>query len=165
MHVSYTRGDRIFFASVEMSLPSGAGDEERQNIFCYDTITHAVSKIMPQGVIDFSGGNLYLFALTHDSHGMLLPGRKNTLLLLSTLNSKVLIDEKEGFGEGDNPPLYLVAQWKGPDQVSCLVSEKSHYLTDDPNTPHRRKEIVILDANGNLQQVLSKNWPDELLDF
>jgi hypothetical protein len=165
MHVSYTRENRIFFASVEMSLPSGGSDEERQNIFCYDTLTHAVSKIMPQGVIDFSGGNLYLFALSHDSHGVLLPGRKNTLLLLSTLNSKVLIDEKEGFGEGDNPPIYLVAQWKGPDQVSCLVSEKSHYLTDDPNTPHHRKEIVILDANGNLKQVLSKDWPDELLDF
>jgi len=166
MHVSYAceSDNRIFFASVKMSLPSGESDEERQNIFCYDTLTHAVSEIMPQGVLDFSQGNLYLFAFSHDSRKILLPGHKNTLIILSN-NSKVLIDEKEGFGKGDNPPIYLVAQWKGPDQVSCLVSEKSHYLTNDPNTPVRRKEIVILDADGNLKQILSKDWPDELLDY
>ena len=166
MHVSYGResDNRILFASVEMSLPSGAIDEERQNIFCYDTITHAVSKIMPQGLLDFSEGNLYLFSLSPDSRQMLLHGRKNTLMVVGS-NLKLLIDEKEGFGEGDNPPVSLVAQWKGPEQVSCLVSEESHFLTDDPNTPHRRKEIVILDAEGNLKQILSKDWPDELLDF
>jgi hypothetical protein len=166
MHVSYAceSDNRIIFASVKMSLPSGKSDEEKQTIFCYDTLTHAVSEIMPQGVLDFSQGNLYLFALSGDSRKMLLPGHKNTLILLSN-NSKVLIDEKEGFGKGENPPIYLVAQWKGPDQVSCLVSEKSHFLTDDPNTPHRRKEIVILGTDGNLKQVLSKDWPDELLDY
>jgi hypothetical protein len=166
MHVSYAceSDNRILFASVKMSLPSDIAGEEKTTIFCYDTITHAVSEIMPQGVLDFSGGNLYLFALSGDSREILLHGKKNTLILLSN-NPKLLIDEKEGFGEGDNPPLNLVAQWKGPDRVCCLVSEKSHYLTDDPNTPHRRKEIVILDTNGNLKQILSKDWPDELLKF
>jgi len=166
MHVSYAceSDNRIFFASVRMSLPSGESDEERQNIFCYDTLTRAVSEIMPQGVRDFSQGNLYLFAFSHDSRQMLLPGRKNTLIILSN-NPKVLIDEKEGFGKGENPPISLVAQWKGPDRLSCLVSEKSHYLTNDPNTPARRKEIVILDVDGDLKQILSKNWPDELLDY
>jgi hypothetical protein len=167
MHVSYAceSDNRILFASVKMSLPSGRSDEEKQNIFCYDTLTGAVSEIMPQGVLDFSQGNLYLFALSHDSRKILLHGKKNTLILLSN-NPKVLIDDNEGFPEakkGENPPLSLVAQWKGPDQVSCLVSEKSHFLTDDPNTPVRRKEIVIIDADGNLKQILSKNWPDELL--
>jgi hypothetical protein len=166
MHVSYTceSDNRILFASVKMSLPSSKLDEEKQTIFCFDTLTWAVSEIMPQGVLDFSQGNLYLFALSHDSRKILLHGKKNTLILLSN-NPKLLIDEKEGFGKGENPPLYLVAQWKGPDLISCLVSEKSHYLTSDPNTPARRKEIVILDADGNLQQILSKDWPDELLDY
>jgi hypothetical protein len=166
MHVSYAceSDNRILFASVKMSLPSGKIDEEKTTIFCCDTLTGAVSEIMPQGVLDFSQGNLYLFALSHDSRKILLHGKKNTLILLSN-NPKLLIDEKEGFGKGENPPLYLVAQWKGPDRVSCLVSEKSHFLTNDPNTPARRKEIVILDANGNLQQILSKDWPDELLDY
>ncbi|MCJ7778098.1 MAG: hypothetical protein MUP16_07285, partial [Sedimentisphaerales bacterium] len=92
-------------------------------------------------------------------------GKKNTVGIYAIGGdldlSKVLIDDNEGFGEGES----LIAQWKGPDQVSCLVSEKSHYLTADPNVPHRRKEIVILDTNGNLQQILSKDWPDELLNF
>jgi hypothetical protein len=169
MHVSYARDNRIFFASVKMSLPSSKLDAEKQTIFCCDTLTGALSEIVHQIVLDAGEENLYLFALSHDSRKILLHGKKNTLgiyALGGDLNlSKVLIDDNEGFGEGENPPLNLVAQWKGPDQVSCLVSEKSHYLTNDPNIPARRKEIVILDAEGKLQQVLSKNWPDELLDF
>lgn len=169
MHVSYARDNRIFFASTRMSLPSSKLDAEKQTIFCCDTLTGAISEIVHQGILDDVQGILYLFALSHDSRKILQHGKKNTLgiyALGGDLNlSKVLIDDNEGFGKGDNPPLSLVAQWKGPDQVSCLVSEKSHFLTDDPNTPHRRKEIVILDADGNLKQILSKDWPDELLDY
>jgi dipeptidyl aminopeptidase/acylaminoacyl peptidase len=169
MHVSYAGENRIFFASAKMSLPSGKLDEEKTTIFCCDTLTGAVSEILPQIALDFSQGNLYLFAISHDSRKILLHGKKNTLgiyALGGDLNlSKILIDDNEGFGKGENPPLSLVAQWKGPNRLSCLVSEKSHFLTNDPNTPARRKEIVILDTNGNLQQILSKDWPDELLDY
>jgi hypothetical protein len=164
MHVSYARDNRIFFASVKMSLPSGGIDEEKTTIFCCDTITWSVSEIMKQGMLDFSEGNLYLFALSGDSRKMLLPGKKNTLLLYALGSdfalSKVIVDTNESFGDNSPPP-----QWKGLDRFSCLVSEKSHYLTNDPNTPARRKEIVILDADGTLKQILSKDWPDELLNF
>jgi hypothetical protein len=168
MHVSYACDNRIFFASAKMSLPSSKLDEEKQTIFCCDLLTCAISGITPY-LPELFQGNLYLFALSGDSRKILLPGKKNTLALyvlgFDQNLSNVLIDDNEGFGEGDNPPISLVAQWKGPDQVSCLVSEKSHYLTADPNTPARRKEIVILDTDGNLKQILSKNWPDELLNF
>jgi len=168
-HISYARENRIFFASAKMSLPSSRIDEEKTTIFCCDILTGAISEIVHQIVLDAAQGNLHLFALSHDSRKILLHGKKNTLgiyALGGDLNlSKVLIDDNEGFGEGENPPLNLVAQWKGPDQVSCLVSEKSHFLTGDPNTPHSRKEIVILDADGNLKQILSKDWPDELVDY
>jgi hypothetical protein len=168
MYISYARdGRHIFFSSSKMTLPSSKLDAEKQTIFCFDILTGAVSDILPQIVIDFTQGNSNLFALSQDSRKILLPGEKNTLglyVLGGDLNlSKPLIDENESFGEGAPPK--LVAQWKGPDLVSCLVLEKSHFLTNDPNTPARRKEIVILDANGNLQQILSKDWPDELLDY
>ena len=169
MYVSYASENRIFFASVKISLPSSKLDEEKTTIFCCDTFTGALSEIVHQIVLDAAEGNLHLFALSHDSRKILLHGKKNTLgiyALGGDLNlSKVFIDDNEGFGEGENPPLNLVAQWKGSDQVSCLVSEKSHYLTNDPNNPARRKEIVILDTEGKLQKVLSKDWPNELLDF
>jgi len=168
-HVSYARENRIFFASAKMSLPSSKLDVEKETIFCFDLLTNSVSEMMPQVIPEGWQGNLYLFALSHDSRKILLPGKKNTLGLYALgpdiESSKILIDVNEGFGEGENPPLGLVAQWKGPDHVSCLVSGKSHFLTNDPNTPARRKEIVILDTNGNLKQILSKNWPDELLDY
>jgi hypothetical protein len=165
MHVSYARDNRIFFASVKTSLPSSKLDEEKTTIFCCDILTGAISEIVPQIVLDYAQGSLYLFALSSDSQKILLNGKKNTVgiyALGGDLNlSKVLIDDNEGFEKGEG----LIAQWKGPDQVSCLVSEKSHYLTTDPNTPHRRKEIVILDTDGKLVQVLSKDWPDELLNY
>lgn len=167
MYISYARDGRIFFSSSKMTLPSSKLDSEKQTIFCLDTFTGAISEILPQIAIDFTQGNSNLFALSLDSREMLLPGKKNTLglyVLGGDLNlSKPLIDDNESFGD-DSPPK-LVAQWKGPDRVSCLVSEKSHYLTADPNTPHQRKEIVILDTNGKLIQVLSKDWPDELLNY
>ncbi len=165
--ISYAYDGRIFFSSVKMSLPSGKLDEEKGTIFCYDTLTGAISEILPQIAIDFSQGNCHLFALSQDCQKILLPGNKNTLGIYALgrdLNlSKVLIDENESFG--DDAPAKLASQWKGRDEISCLVAENSHYLCPDPNNPARRKEIVILDAEGNLQKVLSKDWPDELLDF
>lgn len=167
MYILYARDNRIFFTSAKVSLPSSKLDEEKATIFCCDTLTGAISEILPQIALDFTEGNCYLFTLSQDSKKILLPGNKNTLGMYALGqdldSSKILIDKNESFGD-DSPPK-LVSQWKGRDQISCLVAEKSHYLCPDPNTPARRKEIVILDADGNLKQILSKNWPDELLDY
>ncbi|KPK35998.1 MAG: hypothetical protein AMJ65_16875 [Phycisphaerae bacterium SG8_4] len=164
-HVSYARDNRIFFTSATMSLPSSRIDTVKETIFCCDTLTGTVSGILPQFAIDFTQGNCHLFALSHDSQKILLPGDKNTLGIYTLGrdldSSKILIDKCESFGDDSLPK--LVSQWKGRDQISCLVAENSHYLCPDPNAPHRRKEIVILDTEGNLQKILSKDWPDELL--
>jgi hypothetical protein len=167
MSVSYARNNRIFFSSGKITLPSSKLDTEKGSVFCCDTLTGSVSDILPEIAIDFTQGNYYLFQLSHDSRRILLPGNKNTFGIYALgpdiENSKVLVDVNESFGD-DTPP-ELVPKWKGQNQVSCLVSEKSRYLTNDPNTPHSRKEIIILDDKGNLIQVLSKSWPDELLEF
>ncbi|MGA2677829.1 MAG: hypothetical protein ABSF37_00860 [Sedimentisphaerales bacterium] len=165
-HVYYARQDRIFFASAKMSLPSSKLDEEKQTIFCFDLFTSAISEITPHAP-ELWQENLYLFALSGDSRKILIPGNKNTLALYALGpdidKTKIIVDTNESFGD-DSPPK-LVSQWKGLNQLSCLVSEKSRYLTADPNTPHRRKEIVILDTEGKLVKILSKDWPDELLDY
>ncbi len=167
MFISYARDNRIFFSSAKMSFPSSKLDEEKATIFCYDALTGAISEILPQIAIDFTQDSCHLYALSQDCQKILLPGNKNTLgiyALGQDLNfSKILIDKNESFGN-DAPP-NLASQWKGRDEISCLVAETSHYLCPDPNTPARRKEIVILDADGKLQKVLSKDWPDELLDY
>jgi hypothetical protein len=164
MRVFYGPQGRILFASVKMSLPSSKLDEEEQTIFCYDSLTSAVSNLLPH-VPDEWQGNLYLIELSGDYRKTLVPGKKNTLLLHGPdiSSSKIIVDTNESFTDDSMPK--LVAQWKGPDAFSCLVSEKSHFLTDDPNTPHRRKEIVILDTEGKLVKILSNDWPDELLDY
>jgi Tol biopolymer transport system component len=166
MSVAYARDSRIFFSSTKMNLPSSKIDTEKGSVFCSDTLTGTVSDILPQIALDFTQGNYYLFQLSQDGRKMLLPGNKNTLGLYALgpdiEASKILVDANEGFGD-DSPK--LVSQWKGANQISCLISEKSRFLTADPNTPHNRKEIVILDTEGKLVKVLSKNWPDELLEF
>jgi Tol biopolymer transport system component len=167
MAVSYARDSRIFFSSTKMNLPSSKIDSEKGSVFCSDTLTNTVNDILPQIALDFTQGNYYLFQLSRDSRKLLLTGNKNTFgiyaLGADIENSKILVDVNESFGE-DSPPK-LVPQWKGPNRISCLVSEKSRYLNNDPNAPHHRKEIVILDDKGSLVQVLSKSWPDELLDY
>ncbi|MGD0571745.1 MAG: hypothetical protein ABSB11_01840 [Sedimentisphaerales bacterium] len=167
MKVAYARDSRIFFSSTKISLPSSKVDNEQGSVFCSDTLTGAVSDILPQIAVDFTQDNYHLFALSYDSRKILFPGKKNALGIYALgpdiESSKILVDSNEGFGE-DAPPK-LAAEWKGSNQLSCLVSEKSHYLTTDPNTPHKRKEIVILDTDGKLVKILSKDWPDELLDY
>jgi hypothetical protein len=167
MVVQYAGDGRIFFSTAKMSLPTSKIDEEKNSLFCCDTHTGTVSEILPETALNLTQGNCHLFALSRDCRKILLPGNKNKLGIYALGqdldSSKILIDENESFGE-DSPP-ELIANWKGQDRISCLVSEKSHFLTDDPNTAHRRKEIVILDTDGNLKQILSKDWPDELLDY
>jgi hypothetical protein len=167
MVVQYADDSRIFFSSAKMSLPTSKIDEEKNSLFCCDTNTGTVSEILPETALDFTQGNCHLFALPRDSRKILLPGNKNTLGIYALGqdpdSSKILIDKDESFGD-DSPP-ELVSQWKGKDKVSCLVAENSHYLADDPNAARGRKEVVIIDTDGNLVQVLSKDWPDELLDY
>lgn len=166
MKVAYAKDSRIFFSSTKISLPSSKLDTDSGSVFCCDTLTGAVSDILPQIAVDFTKGNYHLFELSHDTRKMLLPGDKNTLGLYAfgpnLESSKIIVDSNEGFGD-DTPK--FISEWKGVNQLSCLVSEKSHYLTADPNTPHNRKEIVILDTEGKLVKILSKDWPDELLDY
>ena len=167
MSVAYARDSRIFFSSTKMNLPSSKIDTEKGSVFCSDMLTGTVSDILPQIALDFTQGNYYMFQLSGDGRKILLPGNKNTLGIYALGpdldSSKMIVDTNESFGD-DSPPK-LIAEWKGSNQFSCLVSEKSRYLTADPNTPHRRKEIVILDTEGKLVKILSKDWPDELLDY
>jgi len=167
MKVAYAKDSRVFFSSSKLSLPSSKLDADTGSVFCCDTLTGAISDILPQIAIDFTQGNYHLFELSADCRKMILPGKHNTLGIYilgpDIESSKILVDSNEGFA--DDAPPKIAAGWKGDNQISCLVSEKSHYLTADPNTPHKRKEIVILDTEGKLVQILSKNWPDELLEF
>ena len=56
----------------------------------------------------------------------------------------------------------ILPAWKGNDGISLQVSSKSHCLTEEQRK-RDRKEMVIVDAAGNLKSVLSTGWPDEAL--
>ncbi len=167
MNVLCGASGRIFFTSAEMSLPSSRPYEDEPTVFCCDTVTGTISKLLSSEALDFAEGNCHLFALSQDSRQILLPGSYNSVGIYDIGDYRcilrVLVDEDKSFGSGNLP--ILAPQWKGPDRISCLVGEESPFIRTDPNTPHRRKEIVVLDTDGKLKQVISKDWPDKLLDF
>ena len=65
--------------------------------------------------------------------------------------------QNEGFGEEN--VLEFAPAWKGNNEISCLVSEKSHFLIKEGQQKYRRKEIIILGTDGEFLRVLSENWP------
>ena len=161
MKVQYGQSGRILFSSAVMKFPSSKIDEERASLFYYDTTAGTVAEVLPAGIARDSD-NLHLFSLSADGRRVLLPMDKNRFALygFGESSANVLVPENECFG--DNPPKIAPA-WKGRDEVSCLVSEKSHFLTGGGQKEHNRKEIVILNAKGEFKRILSEKWPDEIM--
>jgi hypothetical protein len=166
LKVVYGQGGRLFFTSAEFTLPTSARDEGRWSVFCYDAVTNTVSDVLGASVSSYSSDALGTsqFDLSPDGKQVLLPMEKNRFLIYRFDDRSTIfpIEEDEGFGE-DNVSAFLPT-WKGNDEISCLVSEKSRFLTSDKEEPHKRKEIVILGADGKFRRVLSESWPDQLFD-
>jgi hypothetical protein len=57
----------------------------------------------------------------------------------------------------------FLPSWKGNDQITALVGEKSHFLVGGDEQPAHRKEIVVIDTRGQLRSVLSKDWADDAI--
>jgi len=165
LKVEYGLGDRMFFSSSVLSLPTSIRDELKWSLFCYDPITGTVTDVLPLSVSNYTSQAMGMsqFALSPDGKKVLLPIENNRFVSyeLGTDSMKIPIGEDEGMGNKNE--LELAPSWKGNDEVSCLVSENSHFLTKEGQEKHNRKEIVILGANGKIHRVLSENWPDEIM--
>ena len=111
---------------------------------------------------DYSSQAVHEFALSPDGKKVLLPMSKSRFAIykLGETSAEIPIAEAEGFG-GENSEWFPA--WKGNNEISCLVSENSHFLVEKGQAKHNRKEIVVLGADGEFRQVLSRNWPDELI--
>ncbi|MHC4154930.1 MAG: hypothetical protein ACYST6_08425 [Planctomycetota bacterium] len=156
MKVQYGQSGRIFFSSATLSLPSGSMDDPKWSLFCYDSVTRSVAIAS-----DLVGQNVNVFALSPDGKSVLLCMEENRfgIYTFSDGTGEVLIEEAEAFGD----TLDLAPAWKGNDEISGLVAENSHFLVEKGQEKHHRKEIVVLGADGELRQVLSRNWPDEAI--
>ncbi|HUW19563.1 MAG TPA: hypothetical protein VMW16_09695 [Sedimentisphaerales bacterium] len=161
MKVQYGQSGRIFFSSATLSLPLGSMDEPGWSLFCYDSVTRSVANVLPTIASDLVGQNVDVFALSPDGKSVLLPMEKNRfgIYTFSDGTRKVPIEEAEAFGN----ELGLAPAWKGNNEISGLVAENSHFLVKKGKQKHHRREIVVLGADGKLRQVLSRNWPDDLI--
>lgn len=161
MKVQYGQSGRVFFSSPTLSLPSGPMDDPRWSLFCYDSVTRSVANVLPTFASDSVGQNVNVFALSPDGTRVLLPTENNRFGIYTFVDgtAEVPIEEGETFGD----TLDLAPAWKGSNEISGLVAENSHFLVEKGQEKHHRQEIVVLGADGELRQVLSRNWPDEVI--
>jgi hypothetical protein len=162
LKVVYGAGGRLFFSSAVLTLPTSTGDEPRWSLFCYDPVTATIADVLPASVSSYASEavEMLMFSMSPDGKNVLLPTKKNRFIryTLGTDSMEVPIGEDEAYGD-ENVSAFLTA-WKGNDEISYLASENSRFLTKDKDEPHKRKEIVILGADGKFQRVLSEKWPD-----
>jgi hypothetical protein len=164
LKVVYGPGERLFFSSAGLSLPTSTKDEPKWSLFCYDKVTTTVTDVLGASVSDYTGEmSVAQFDLSVDGKKVLLPMSKNRFLIYGFGDGSVVLPIEEDERFGDENVSALLPAWKGNDEISCVVSENSHFLTQDEEEPHKRKEIVILGADGQFRRVLSESWPDELL--
>lgn len=161
MKLQYGPGGRIFFTSLALSIPMINNNEPRLSLFCYDTVTQTVNDVLPSELSSYIDGAMSAsqFSLSRDGKSVLLPIRDNRFMIyeLGSRSPELPIEENEGFGEEN--VLEFAPAWKGNNEISCLVSEKSHFLIKEGQEKYHRKEIVILGADGKFLRVLSENWP------
>jgi len=167
MSLQYT-SDRIFFSSIAMNLPGSTIDDKFYwSIFCCDLVTRSVTNILPRQVSSHlvEDNATGYFAISPDEKRVLLPLRMHRFMIYTLGESSALspIEESEEFGDSIGNNWQMMPAWKGNDEISCLVSENSHFLTKEGQEKHNRKEIVILGADGKIHRVLSENWPDEIM--
>jgi hypothetical protein len=162
LKVVYGAGGRLFFSSAVLTLPISTRDEPRWSLFCYDPVTATIADVLPVSVSNYASEavEVLMFSMSPDGKNVLLPTKDNRFIryTLGTDSMEVPIGEEEGYGD-ENVSAFLTA-WKGNDEISCMVSEKSRFLTKDKEEPHKREEIVILGADGKFRRILSESWPD-----
>jgi len=163
--VRYGFGERIFFSTCLMPLPMSKRDEPGWSLFCYDSVTGAVTNVLPQGVSSHTSQamNMLQFELSPDGKKVLLPIKNNRLIDYEFGTDKVGIPifEDEGFGEEETSA--LVPTFKGNNEISFLVCGKSHYLSETEREKPDRCEIVVLNRSALKGRILSQSWPDEVI--
>jgi hypothetical protein len=164
--VRYGLDGRIFFSTCSMPLPISKKDEPGWSLFCYDSVTGMVTNVLPSSVSNYTSQamNMLQFELSPDGKKVLLPIKKNRLIDYELGTDKVglpIFDDEE-FGEEEIPA--LVPTFKGNDEITFLVSGKSHYLAEAKREKPDRYEIVVLNRASLKGRILSQTWPDELMN-
>jgi len=162
--VEYGLGNRIFFSSFVLALPASKRDEPACSLFCYDPVIATVTDVLPLSVFSHISEQVFSisqFALSPDGTHVLLPIKNNRFIVytLGTDSMEIPIPEEEAFGEEELPE--MAPSWKGNNEITFMVSEKSHFLPkpEEGTKKPARKEIVVLRMTDKQSRILSENWP------
>lgn len=166
LKVRYGPEGRVFFSTCSMPLPISKNEEPGWSLFCYDTVTGMVTNVLPLSASNYTSQamNMLQFELSPDGKKVLLPIKNNRLIDYEFGTDKVglPIFEDEGFGEEEIST--LVPTFKGNNEISFLVSGKSHYFAESQREESDRYEIIVLNRSALKGRIISGDWPDELMD-
>ena len=122
-----------------------------------EAVPKTVNDVLPLALSSYVDEAMpaYQFSLSQDGRSVLLPIQEHRFMVyeFGSTSAELPIDENEGFG--DENTLELAPAWKGNNEISCLVSEKSHFLNKESQNKNGQRELVILDTNGKLLRVLT----------
>jgi hypothetical protein len=164
LKAQYGSGERIFFSSANWSLPMSKMNEQANwSLFCYDNLTGTVTDILPSKVKSNVGDSLYVmqFAMSPDGTRVLLPITQNNFIIyeLGKNSNKIVVKEQDS--GNDKPELF--PSWKGNNEITCIASIESKFLTEQDKTQFTSDdEVVILGSDGKFKLVLSRNWKDKI---
>ncbi|MBN1973060.1 MAG: hypothetical protein JW787_05440 [Sedimentisphaerales bacterium] len=167
MKVRYETGGRIFFSTIKMSLPTNNMNDPGYSIFCYDPVIGAVTDIMPSEASAYAGQAMGMmqFELSPNGKDVLVPIKENRFagFTLGAKEVDIPFSEDDGFGEDDVSKLLPV--FKGNNEISFLVSEDNHFLAEaGQSSETNRYEIIVLNRDTGKSRILSKSWPDEIMN-
>ncbi len=171
MKVQYSSSGKIFFSSHIMNFPSSPIDDEpRWSLFCYDDETGSVSEILPRDVsFDLAGNNaMGYFDISPDGKKILLPMPNYRFMIYELGQTFALLpvtkSEKNKSSSHDDT-WDMMPSWKGNKEISCFASNNILFSSKDKKDSYNfDDEIVILKSNGEFDRVLSRNWPDEIMN-
>jgi hypothetical protein len=160
MKACYGPEGHIFFSTVKMQVPASNLNEGQWSLFCCDPLTQGIIEILPADFTEKPGLEINSFSLSPDGRKVILPMVKNRFACFELGKTAVETPIKEEEGFGDEKSLKFAPAWKGG-RICCLVGQTSHFLKD---SQRQRPEMIVIDAKGDLENILSKSWPDSILE-
>lgn len=143
INVQYGPTGRIFFSSAKLTVPTSKLDEPQWSLFCYDSVTGAVSGILPPEGDVFSANDLTLFTLSPDGTKILLPnGEERVVLYDMAVREFSMIVGEEPVAVGEDKWPEVVPAWKGDNAISCTFVKQEEDV--------ERKGLGVYNLDGEL---------------
>jgi len=150
---------RILFSSTELQLPMDPNDAPAKgNLFAIDPSRQAtVARLLPHSSQAEVPDALDFFSVSPDGARVCIPSDKGEAAVVDLATGEVHTIVGKPKDESSKQGLITVPVWRAGGEL-CLIVPAGHPL-GSPNRP----EVILWSGPGKVR-LLSKDWPDEVID-